>query len=91
MPEDDALVSYALRCSILHGYGPPKASAYPDMKGRRLLLTRDAAAPAINTDHPGLVWVSVPAFCGRLVERIAFEARDRWDGTLVDTNWADGT
>ena len=34
----------------------------------------------------GLAVLSVPVFCGRLVERIASEMPDRWDVTLLDTN-----
>jgi hypothetical protein len=29
--------------------------------------------------------LSVPVFCGRLVERIAAEAVDGWDDSLIDT------
>jgi hypothetical protein len=57
---------------LLHGYGPPKpAKSY----GRKVLLTDDRAAYALDTSRPGRALVSVPVFCGRMVERIAVEAR----------------
>jgi hypothetical protein len=31
--------------------------------------------------------VSVPVFCGRLVERIAAEAPGDWDDSLINTNY----
>lgn len=78
-PQDAALI-YKLRCSVLHGYGIPKLS-----EARRLQLTDDQTGYAIDTFTKGVVSVSVPVFCRCLVERIAFEAGDQWDQTLIDT------
>jgi hypothetical protein len=33
------------------------------------------------------VLVSVPVLCGRLVERIAAEAPNDWDDSLIDTDY----
>jgi hypothetical protein len=55
--------------------------------GRRILLTNDRTAYALNTSHDGLALVSVPVFCGRLVERIAAEASGHWDDSLINTNY----
>jgi len=69
----DAEIVYALRCSLLHGYGPPK----PEKScGQTVLLTNDHAAYVLDTSQDGRALVSVPVFCGRLVERIAAEAPD---------------
>jgi hypothetical protein len=81
---DDAKIVYALRCSLLHGYGPPKPAK---SCGRKVLLTDDRAAYALDTSRPGRALVSVPVFCGRLVERIAAEAPGDWDDSLIDTNY----
>jgi hypothetical protein len=83
---DDAKVIYMLRCSLVHGYGPPR----PDLiGGRKLLLTDDHDAYAVDTSHTGRVWLSVPVFCGRLVERIAAAAEGGWDVSLLDTDYVD--
>lgn len=82
--EADAKLIYALRCSLLHGYGPPKASAATD--NRNVLLTADPHAHAVDTSRDGVALVSVPVFCGRLVERIAFAAWKDWDQELVNTD-----
>ena len=79
----DAAIIYALRCSLLHGYGLPKPSA---ADGRRVLLSNDANAYALDTDNEGIAKVSVHVFCGQLVERIAAEAGDAWDDSLIDTD-----
>jgi hypothetical protein len=80
---DDARIIYKLRCSLLHGYGPPKPS---DVNGRTVLLTPDATAYAVDTSQTDRVLVSVPVFCGRLVERIAHAAPHNWDASLIDTD-----
>ncbi len=80
--EPDAAIIYALRCSLLHGYGFPKPAATFD---RVLLLSGDLNAYALDTDDDGIARVSVPVFCSRLVERIAAEAIDGWDDSLIDT------
>jgi hypothetical protein len=82
--EHDADIVYALRCSLLHGYGPPMPEK---SRGRKVLLTNDCAAYALDTFQPGRALVSVPVFCGRLVERIAAEAPSGWDDSLIDTDY----
>lgn len=82
--ETDAKVIYLLRCSLLHGYYVPKLGA-----GRSLQLTDDQNVYAVDTETQGLVSVSVPVFCRCLVERIASEAKDDWDDTLIDTDALD--
>jgi hypothetical protein len=79
----DAEIVYALRCSLLHGYGPPK----PERScGRTVLLTDDRAAYALDASQDGRALVSVPVFCGRLVERITAEAPGDWDDSLINTD-----
>jgi hypothetical protein len=78
--ELDASIIYALRCSLLHGYGLPKPT---EAFGRDLVLSNAMNAYALETDHEGSARLSVPAFCGRLVERIASEAVDGWDNSLI--------
>jgi hypothetical protein len=80
---EDARIIYKLRCSLLHGYGLPKPST---INGRTLLVTPDPGAFALDTSEPGQARVSVPAFCGRLTERIAAEAPGDWDTSLINTN-----
>lgn len=82
--KSDADDIYLLRCSILHGYYIPKLS-----EGRRLQLVGDQHVHAVDTRIGNLVCVSVPVFCRCLVERIALEAQDDWDETLIDTDSAD--
>jgi hypothetical protein len=79
----DAEIVYALRCSLLHGYGPPK----PERScGRKVLLTDDRAAYALDTSQDRRALVSVPVLCGRLVERITAEAPSDWDDSLINTD-----
>jgi hypothetical protein len=78
--ETDAEILWALRCSLLHGYG------LPHLRDRRMFATREVDAYALDTSHIGLALLSVPVFCGRLVERIVSEMPDRWDVTLLDTD-----
>lgn len=80
---DDADIIYALRCSLLHGYGIPQPDA---VHGRKLYLTPYQDAFAVDTSADGRALVSVPVFCGRLVERIAAEAPDDWDTSAIDTD-----
>lgn len=81
--EEDADLIYALRNSLLHGYGVPKPSR---THGRTVLLTSDPSRYAVDTSKGGQALVSVPVFCGHLVERIVTEAYDQWDVTLLDTD-----
>jgi hypothetical protein len=83
---DDAKIIYALRCSLLHGYGLPTAK---EACGRRVVLTAESDGQAIDTSKNGLAVLSVPAFCKDLVERIAAEAPDDWDasGIQIDTDY----
>ncbi len=53
---------------------------------RNVFLTDDRFAFAVDTSRDGVALVSVPVFCGRLVERISFAAWQGWDQTLVDTD-----
>jgi hypothetical protein len=78
----DAQIVFKLRCSLLHGYSPPKPE---HTNGRKVLLTDDRDTYALDTSQDGLAWVSVPVFCARLVERIVVEAPDKWDVSLIDT------
>lgn len=82
IPRRDADIIYALRNSLLHGYGPPK-----QVSGRRVILTPDQNAFAIDTSHAKKALISVPVFCRCLVERIASEAPNTWDVSEVDTNF----
>ena len=83
--EEDAGIIWALRCSLLHGYGLPR----PDrIFGRRTIMSPDPTLYAVDTRRRGEVWISVPVICSRLVERIAFEAYDRWDTSLIFVNAA---
>ncbi|MDV7220410.1 hypothetical protein [Streptomyces prunicolor] len=83
--QEDARIIYKLRCSLLHGYGLPRPNS---VSGRNVLLTSDVAAHAIDTSTSGRALVSVPVFCGRLVERIAAAAPQNWDTSLIDTDVA---
>jgi hypothetical protein len=83
IPQDDADIIYALRCSLLHGYGLP----LPDeAHGRNVALTPDRSACAVDTSVNGRALVSVPVFCGRLVERVAVAAQGNWDTSVINTN-----
>jgi hypothetical protein len=76
----DAAIIYALRCSLLHGYGLPK----PALTFGRVVVLSDAMNRyALETADEGIARLSVPTFCGRLVERIASEAVDGWDNSLI--------
>jgi len=48
---EDAKIIYALRCSLLHGYGLPTAEK---ACGRRVVLTPDRDGQAIDTSKDGL-------------------------------------
>ena len=78
--ETDAQLLWALRCSLLHGYGLPRLHDW------LMFATREWDAYALDTSRMGLAVLSVPVFCGRLVERIVSEMPDRWDVTLLDTD-----
>jgi hypothetical protein len=81
---EDAKIIYMMRCSLLHGYGPPKPG---EIYERRMFLTADPSAFALDTSRDGLALLSVPVFCGYLVERLVTEAKDDWDKSLIDTNF----
>jgi hypothetical protein len=76
----DATIIYELRCSVLHGYGLPRPA---ETFGRAVVLSNSMNRYALETDDEGIARLSVPAFCGRLVERIASEAVDGWDYSLI--------
>jgi hypothetical protein len=80
---DDADIIYALRCSLLHGYGLPHPHK---AHGRKVYLTPYRDACAVDTTASGRALVSVPVFCGRLVERIAAESPSDWDTSTIDTD-----
>jgi hypothetical protein len=82
--EDDAEIVYALRNSLLHGYGPPRREK---AGGRKVVLTGDCDGYAIDTTTDGVAFVSVPVFCGCLVERIAAAAPHDWDGSRLDVDF----
>jgi hypothetical protein len=82
VPAHDASIIWALRCSILHGYGLPKP-----VSGKKVLLTGDHAGYAVDTSPEDVALVSVPVFCARLVERMATEAKDNWDVSLLNTDY----
>lgn len=80
---EDADLIYAFRCSLLHGYGLPKPGK---VGNRRVILHDEPNAFAVDTSRDGDVIISIPVFCGHLVERIAAEAPDDWDVASVATN-----
>ncbi len=84
LSKEDATIIFKLRCSLLHGYYPPNPE---HTYGRKLLLTDDRAAHALDTSRDGLALVSVPVFCGRLVERVAIEVPNNWDVSLINTRY----
>jgi hypothetical protein len=70
----------------VHGYGIPQ----PDVvRARNLYLTPYQDAFAVDTSADGRALVSVPVFCGRLIERIAAEAPEDWDTSVIDTDAQD--
>ena len=73
-----------LRVALL---GPTwvRASAPHKAHGLKVYLTPYRDACAIDTTASGRALVSVPVFCGRLVERIAAESPSRWDTSTIDT------
>lgn len=82
--EDDARYIYKFRCELHHAYGIP---APGKIDGRNLFVTPAVGAYAVDTRRSGRIEISVPAFCGRLVERIAYEAVPTWRGSgLINTN-----
>jgi hypothetical protein len=74
----DAWLLWKLRCSLVHGYGLPRLQDW------QMFATREWGAYALDTSREGLAVLSIPVFCGRLVERIVSEMPDRWDVTLLD-------
>jgi hypothetical protein len=55
--------------------------------GQKVLLSDDRATFAVDTSRDGHAVVSVPVFCGRLVERIATEVPREWDNSLINTDY----
>lgn len=62
--------------------GLPKPGAIGD---RTVYLTPDVDGPAVESATPGFVFVSVPVFCSRLVERIVNDTPGGRDTSLIDT------
>jgi len=83
VPEVDALVLYRVRNALLHGYGIPKKTD-PRLGGREVFLSGDTKGFAVDTSATGRAVVSVPVFCGRLVERVAASVPSSWDITEID-------
>jgi hypothetical protein len=77
---DDADILWAVRNALLHGYGVSKPK---DAGGRNVVFTNDAGAYALDTSRPRLALLSVPVFCGYLVERIAAAVPEQWDLSLT--------
>jgi hypothetical protein len=69
--EDDARYIYKFRCELHHAYGIP---APGKINGRKLFVIDAVDTYAVDTSRTDRIVISVPAFCGRLVERIAYEA-----------------
>ena len=85
-PREDSTIIFKLRCSLLHGYYQPNPEK--EIGYRTVLLTPYHNAYALDTSQAGLALVSVPAFCGRLAERIVATAPlDEWDTTLINTDY----
>jgi hypothetical protein len=82
--DEDAVIIYKMHNSLLHGYGIPKPS---DTGGRTVLLIPDPSTYALDTTQDGWALLSVPVFCGRLVERIAAETPSTWDTSLINTDY----
>ncbi|MET8846635.1 hypothetical protein [Amycolatopsis sp. NPDC004625] len=81
--EDDADFIYKFRCALHHAYGIPNPGT---VGNRNLFVTPAVGAYAVDTRRSDRVLISVPVFCGRLVERIAYEAVPTWQGSaLIDT------
>ena len=80
----DADLIYAIRNAVLHGYYFPKPAK---AAGRIVVYTGSQDAPALDTETDGHAQLSVPIFCGRLVERVAAESSDSWDTSLISTNY----
>jgi hypothetical protein len=82
--EEDAELVYELRCALLHGYGSP---ALEKTGGAPIWFDNDPTAYALDTSkNNGWIVLSVPVFCGRLVERIAAEIPGDWDTSLINTD-----
>ena len=83
---EDATIIFKLRCSLLHGYYLPHPDK--DIGDRTVLLTPYHDAYALDTSQTGLALVSVPVFCGRLIERVLAKASlDEWDTNLINTDY----
>jgi hypothetical protein len=83
--EDDAGYIYKFRCSLHHAYGLPTPGT---IGGRDLLVSPAVGAYAVDTSRTDRLVISVPAFCGRLVERIAYETPQPQGTNLINTRMA---
>ena len=63
------------------------AEADEERRPEGIALPTTAPLTQLDTSRPGQALVSVPVFCGRLVERIAAEAPGDWDDSLIDTDY----
>ncbi|MGW4130895.1 hypothetical protein [Amycolatopsis japonica] len=83
---EDARYIYEFRCELHHAYGIPNPVK---LDGRALFATPSPDAYAVDTQRADRVVLSVPVFCGHLVERIAHDAAPTWPGTSqINTNMA---
>ena len=83
--EADAQVLYVVRNALLHGYGVPKKTD-KRLANREVYFSPDSEAFAVDTRTKGRAVVSVPVFCGRLVERIAASVPKSWDISEIDVD-----
>jgi hypothetical protein len=77
--------SWAGQCYQEAWTGGRTAGAQQDARPHRPAHQRPSRY-AVDTSKRGQALVSVPVFCGHLVERIVAEAYDQWDVTLLDTD-----
>jgi len=80
---EDAEIFWGVRNALLHGYGVPKPGKAAD---RDVAFTNDPTAYALDTRRPQVALLSVPVFCGHLVERIAAAVPEQWDPTLTSVS-----
>ncbi|WNV84723.1 hypothetical protein [Umezawaea sp. Da 62-37] len=79
----DAKLLWTVRNALLHGYFVPKPSGD---EPRRVQFNNFTTGYALDTRDPKEIQLSVPVFCGHLVERIAAAVPERWDMSLIDVD-----
>jgi len=80
---EDADIFWGIRNALLHGYGDPKPGK---AAFRNVAFINDPDAYALDTRQPGVALLSVPVFCGHLVERIAAAVPEQWDISLTSVS-----